>query len=161
MRILVRLAILSCCAAMLRADSSLWTNGIIGLPTYQGHGSATVAYDGDLLFMWIGQSGGIEHGFLEWNGIVLDVLMNNDRGDFTPVEDIDFFSVTPMVAPGHQFRLVTSDVEAARGSPVPPTVFESAPFTVASYGRPSVTVIPEPGSLWLLSIGLALMLRRR
>jgi len=120
---------MTCLAVALSADSGLWPDGILDVPTAQGTGLATVAYDAatDTSHFWLlgDVQGG--QGYVLSGNIVASLLSYN-------IEDagpsyIRFFGDSALELGAH-YRLATSNAKVVPGSPLPSTMFLSQPFWI-------------------------------
>ena len=150
---------MTCLAVALSADSGLWPDGILDVPTAQGTGLATVAYDAatDTSHFWlIGDVQGGQGYVLSGNTVAS--LLAYNTGDAGP-SYVRFFGEATLT-PGLEYRLSTSNAKAVPGGTAPPSIFESLPFHLTG-GKPEPQAIPEPTAGILVLVGLAAMWRRR
>lgn len=142
------------CAVHLCADSVLWPDGILDVPTVQGNGLATVAYDSEVAFFWL--SGDVQgaQGYLTAGPLVAGLLSYN-TGAVGP-DYIRFYGTAPL-EPAADYRLITALPKVAPGALAPEAIFESAPFSLQGGRLTATTVIPEPATVALLVLGLLIV----
>ena len=143
------------CAVHLCADSVLWPDGIIDVPTAQGSGLATVAYDGEVAYFWL--SGDVQgaQGYLTAGPVVAGLLAFNTRA--VGPDYIRFHGTAPL-EPAADYRLITAMPKVVPGAIAPEPVFASAPFSLEGGRLTTASAIPEPGVAALLLLGLFIVL---